>query len=203
MRVFILLPGREATGIAKGFRRKQSEGERNRNASARFELERDVRQLFAIGGSEAIAADVDSAENLADVRSFVRDRGKQRQRRQRVSGQFRDRDVLIRNLLLRREMPLDGCKFHIVDEDLATVDFQLQRLVLAAANHLTELLELHEDCREIIFQVGKQPKLDLLDYVAGSEVKHVRFSFDFDPLIRLDERRPGDQLPQCRKSTGQ
>ena len=64
MRVFILLPGVEATGIAKGFCRKQSEGERNRNASARFELERDVRQLFTVRRGETVATDVDSTENL-------------------------------------------------------------------------------------------------------------------------------------------
>ena len=100
-------------------------------------------------------------------------------------------------------MSLDGRELHIVDEYLATVDLKFQRLVLAAADHLTELFELYDGCREIVFQVGKQPEFDLFDHVAGSEVKHVRFSFDFDPLIRLDERRPGDQLPQSRQGSGQ
>ena len=43
----------------------------------------------------------------------------------------------------------------------------------------------------------------MLDHVTGPEVKHVRFSFDLDRLIRSDKRRPGDQLPQCVQCTGQ
>ena len=118
IRVLVFLPGRETTGIAKGFRREQSERERNRDASMRFKLERDIRQLFAVCCGEAVSADVNPAKSLADVRALVRDRSKQRQRRQRVGGQFRDSDVLIRNLFLLRKMPLDGSKLHVVDEDL-------------------------------------------------------------------------------------
>ena len=203
IRILVFLPGRETTGFSKSFGRKQSKREWDCNASMRFKLERDIRQLLAVGRSEAVSADVDSAKSLADIRALVRDRGKQQQRGKRIGRQFRDADVLIRDLFFRREATFDGRELHVVDEDLAAVDLQLQRFVFAVANQLTELLELHERRREVVCQVGKQSEFDLLNHIAGSEVKHVRFSFDFDPLIRLDQRCPRDQFSQSRQGSGQ
>ena len=85
-----------------------------------------------------------------------------------------------------RETPFDGSELHSVNEDLATIDFDLQILLLAVADSLTELLEFDEDGREIILQVGEQPEFDLFDHVAGSEEQDVAEPFDFDPLVRLD-----------------
>ena len=61
------------------------------------------------------------------------------------------------------------------------------RFAFAEPKRMAELLELYEDGREVILQVGEQPEFDLFDHVAGSEVKHVCLAFDFDPLIRLDQ----------------
>ena len=49
IRILVFLPGRETTGFSKSFGRKQSKREWNCNASMRFKLERDIRQLLAVG----------------------------------------------------------------------------------------------------------------------------------------------------------
>ncbi len=84
-------------------------------------------------------------------KSWKTSEGKHRESGQRISGQFRNRGILIRDVLWHGKVSVHRSEHDVINEDLAILDFQVQRFLLAVADCQTELLEFHENRRDVVF----------------------------------------------------